>query len=577
MIKKINPALRNLSAVSILTVMVGAGLFAQDTIQQSLRVMNIPYLIAGSFGEPRSTHFHYGIDIKTQGITGIPVFSAGHGHVVRIRTEPSGYGRSVYIEQDDGFTAVYGHLSGFSPELEAYVLHEQYRRERFNVDLYPAKGRFRLAKGALLGYSGNTGSSQGPHLHFELRDTRSGNPVNPAPMLGIVDRTPPVLNRVWLYNHAESFKNWDPLHWDLVKSGGQYQVSGDPILPLSSLTGFGIELYDLIDGSANHCGIVGLTFFLDEELVFSVHIDELPFHESRNVYSFMDYVQFQKYNRPVIRLFQEPNNRSGLYNYTCNRGYLPFDDGEIHSIRIEATDAGNNRSVLRFKARLNPSAFREAPVAPAAEYHYVAYASEYQRKDSLCSLVIPANALFSDLNFSYNISQPFGGIMGIVHHFHRDDTGLQKPIKLGMNLAPVSEKLKNKALIVRIDQGNRLVSAGGSADSGWLYTEISRFGKYALAIDTLPPIIQPVNFSHTSEIGRLDRIQFRIFDNLSGIQEYRAEVDGQWLLMEYDPKNRMLTGYLKRDLKPGEAERRLMLRVSDTRGNISTFQASFRK
>ncbi len=540
--------------------------------------VNIPILLAGNFAEPRFSHFHAGIDIKTSGVTGLPVYATADGTVVRIRVEPAGYGLALYVQHNNGYTTVYGHLLEFSKNIAAYVRDEQYRRESFSVDLYPHDRLFRVKKGEVIGFSGNSGSSEGPHLHFELRDTRSGNPVNPLSRgFSVSDHTPPVMNRLCIYNQTSAFEMWEPLSFPLTFSNGSYRPVTPEPLPVSELTTFGIEAWELLDGSANRCGIFRLRLKVDGQLVLATEMDEISYAEGRNVMSFMDYNEFQVQGRPVIRLFIQPNNLAGLYSWSVNRGYVQFTDEELKTITIEAEDVAGNISKLSFLVKLNPGAFSKPPATDRSSGEYVHYAAPYSLNRDGITLRIPSGALFEDLYLDYRTADGFSGIYGRVHVIHRDVVGLLKPVRLRLDMSPVPEALWGKAVVVRLGQNNSRIAAGGSLVKQHLETDITRFGRYALAVDTLAPSVKPANFKSGDEVSGLREIVFKVTDDLSGISRFRGEIDGQWVLFEYDPKNSRLSHRFDPERIALGGRHQLSLTVVDFKGNLNTFRLNFSK
>jgi len=579
--------MKSTGKILISFIAAGFAIFAAQLPAQERRVIpdstwrqpvSIPVLLAGNFAEPRASHFHAGIDIKTYGTTGYPVYAVADGTVVRIRVEPAGYGLALYVRHNNGYTTVYGHLQEFSWDLARYVRDEQYRKESFSVDLYPNESLFKVTKGEVIGFSGNSGSSDGPHLHFELRDTRSGNPVNPLLRgFAVADRTPPVMQHLYIYNQTSTYESWEPLVYPLTLSNGTYRpVTADP-LPVSELVTFGIEAWEVLDGSANRCGIYRLRLLVDNELIFSTEMDEISYAEGRNVMSFMDYSRFQVQGKPVIRLFIQPNNLAGIYSWSANRGYLQFTGEKRGQVTIEAEDEAGNISRLIFEVKLNPGAFKRPVQASKTTGEYVHYAAPFTLIRDGITLRIPAGALFEDLYLDYSSGEGFQGVYGRVHEIHRDVTGLLKPLRLILDLTPVPQPLRSKTLAVRLGQNNSRVYSGGTVVNNHLETDITRFGRYALAVDTLPPSVRPVNFTSGEEVAGLSEMVFRVSDDLSGISRFRGEIDGRWVLFEYDPKDSRLSHRFDPERIPLGGRHQLTLSVYDIKGNLNTFRLNFSK
>lgn len=540
--------------------------------------IGIPILLSGNFGEPRSSHFHTGIDIKTGGRTGLPVLAALEGSVVRVRVAPGGYGKSLYVQHPGGLMTVYGHLNRFSPEIAAYVIKEQYRVESFAVDLYPEEGTFIVDQGEEIARSGNTGSSQGPHLHFELRNLRSGNPMNPQrTTLDISDNIPPLLERLFIYNQSVRYEPWIPVSRRISGQAGQYQLNQNEVLPVSPLSTFGIQGYDLLDGSHNHCGIYQVSLYVADELIFEYHLDEVAFNEARYIHSFMDYPRFQHDNDPVIHLFVQPNNHSSLYTFTSNRGYVQFLPDSVYHVRIEASDISGNTSTLTFRVQLDPGAFETDPSLYDPDSEYIHYAETQHIEHQDIRIDIPKGSLYDDLYFSFEIKESGHDLLSPVYVLHRDDVGLHQSIKISIDGSGIPDELRSKAVIVRISDDDQISSLGGQWQEDYIYTRSSRFGNYAIACDTLPPRIEPINFTPSSDFRDKSSLRIRIADDLSGVASFRGEIDGQWVLFEYDPKKNLLEYRFDSERLEMNRQHELKIVVLDRRQNRQEYQMNFYK
>jgi len=192
--------------IFLMLLLVGASSLAQSNIPKDYfgKPLDIPLILSGSFGELRSNHFHSGLDIKTQQRTGLPVYAPADGYVSRIKVGHYGYGKALYIKHPNGYSTVYAHLERYAGKIQDYVKKQQYRKESYEIELFPKADLLPVYKGDLIGYSGNTGSSGGPHLHFEIRDA-SSRPMNPMLFgLDVPDTRRPLLNSVMVYPVGDS-------------------------------------------------------------------------------------------------------------------------------------------------------------------------------------------------------------------------------------------------------------------------------------------------------------------------------------------------------------------------------------
>ncbi|MDR2036753.1 MAG: M23 family metallopeptidase, partial [Bacteroidales bacterium] len=316
------------------------------------RPLDIPVLLSGTFAELRPNHFHSGIDYRTQGVIGHKVYASESGYVSRIFVGPGGYGKAIYITHPNGYTTVYGHLEDFYDEVSTYVKQQQYKREQFRIDLYPDSNRFIIKRGQVIGFSGNTGGSTGPHLHYEVRETKTQMPVNPVLFgMGVKDDVPPIMRRLVVYPIGEKSTvngSKERQVFQLEKSGRNYRISGHRSLKIKGRGAFGIEAYDQTSGSGNRCGLYDLRLLVDSITFFSQTKDKFSFDETRCVNSLMDYAYYVENRVRINRLYIEPNNTLSIYKEHINHGVVSFSDSAEHDAMIIASDLHGNESKLGF-------------------------------------------------------------------------------------------------------------------------------------------------------------------------------------------------------------------------------------
>jgi hypothetical protein len=555
-------------------------LFAQMMVGPESKTLvypvGIPIFLAGNFGEPRANHYHSGIDIKTNGATGVAVRSVSSGYVSRIKVEPGGYGKALYIRHPDGYTSLYGHLQSFQEEISDYVKSEQYRRESFSVDLFPEPTRFVITQGQLIALSGNSGSSDGPHLHFELRETASENPINPlVRSFHVKDVTPPIVEKIHIYSLKDS-RDWvKPIAVSVKKIGSVYSPVADTPVPFDALSGIGLETFDLIDGSANRCGVYKILGFLDEELFFESCMDEFSFAETRYMNSLMDYKKYQNERKYVLRLFIEPNNQATIYKFAKNRGRIELKNNNIHKFRIVIQDVAGNQSEVKFDAKLDLSKFsHDKDVLPLYSAYFNYEEPNYFAANGM-EISLPAGALYDDLYFKYSVSALKTGSYSKLHEVHYPSVPVHQYYRIAIEAINLPNNLRGKATIAQRTGTNKFTSIGGSWEGNNLVARTRNFGAFCIMVDSIKPTISPLNFSSATELKFLNTLKFSVKDDFTGIQRFYGEIDGKWILLEYDPKNNLLEYKFDSARIQSGIEHKMVIRVTDQMGNQTSYNILF--
>jgi len=538
--------------------------------------VDIPIFLAGNFGEPRANHFHSGIDIKTNGATGIPVRSVADGYVSRIKVEAGGYGYALYIRHPNGFTSLYGHLLSFNDKIRQYVLSEQYRRESFAVDLFPEPSVLVIKRGELVALSGNSGSSEGPHLHFELRETQSENPVNPlVRSVRVKDVIPPVISKLTVYSLKDR-RGWiKPVSAKLTLNTDTYRPSGNDTIPFDEISGIGIEVYDLLNGSDNHCGVYKIKGYLDDNLFFESCLDEFSFAETRYMNSFMDYQVFMSNRRAILKLFIDPNNQLTIYKFARNRGRIELRDGNVHKIRIVTEDVSGNQSVAVCNARLDQAEFRHDPKFIPLYNAYFTYAESNSFIADGLEINLAPGTLYDNIYFKYSVSDGRPGSYSPLHQVHNTDVPVQLFYRLAIEAKNLPENLKSKATIAQYLGNGKYSCLGGTWEGNRLIARTRSFGSFCIMTDTVKPVIKPLNFSTAAELKSLKSIKFTIKDDFSGIQSFRGEIDGKWILLEYDAKNSVLEYVFDQLRVKTGIQHKMVIRATDQLANTKTYSTSF--
>ncbi len=531
----------------------------------NLRVpLDIPLSLSGNFGELRSNHFHSGIDFKTQGRTGIPVHCADDGYVSRVVVSPWGFGRAVYVTHPaSGLVTVYGHLQSFASKIDAPVKARQYDAETFRIDTEFAPGEIPVKRGEIIGKSGNSGSSGGPHLHMDVRDADTEYALDPLVYYqnAIKDDVPPEVRAIALYPREG------------VVDGGTRPVYHSGPDKSASFTAWGrvvpgIKAYDRMTGTTNIYGVKYLTFICDGDTLYRRIIDHVDFDRTRGVNTLVEYGDVVDSNSWFM-ITQQPDARPLSDMVTAvGDGSLEIYEERDYNCQFILEDQHGNRSRAKFVIKGVNS---EIPV-PEGDGELFTFDRDHVIREYDAVVNIPANTLYNDEFVTVAVSDnaPAG-------YFSKRYVIGDRRIPLAGNYhltIPLERDTypeKSRYVMVRLD-GKRPAAVTSRYDNGMMKADLNRFGTYSVALDTVPPKITPVT---PAKWATAKKITYKISDNLSGISEYRGEIDGKWVMFEFDGK----TGTLSYTLEPSRVvpgkKHRVTLVVTDECGNQSRHSSSF--
>lgn len=540
--------------------------------------LKIPMYLSGNFGEIRSDHFHSGIDIKTQGTIGHHVYSVESGHVSRIKVQANGYGKSIYISHPNGTTSVYGHLDAYREDIAKYVKKMQYSRQSHGIDLYPAPETFPLEKGDFIAYSGNTGGSSGPHLHFEIRNSANQHPTNVLHYnFNIKDQTAPRFLSLHLYPlHEDSHVNGGggKVTSSLVRDQGIYTLPWGTRMEVAGSVGISVEVFDYLNGASNRCGVYSLEMYVDEKLSYRHVMDEFAFSETRYINAHTDYELRSSSGVKAHRLHRLPNNRLRIYDKAAGNQALVVEEQRSYQVRIVATDVAGNHSELRFSIHGDTL----SKVLPSREHDFVKtmkYNQVNRFTNDQLSLEIPANALYRDLDFSYSSTPELNGSLTPHFQIASSNIPVHKAYTLSVKCPPMEASLHKKLLLISQNDQNKPESAGGKYVNGSVVASLRNFGSFAIALDTIPPQIISKNGKPGAVLSGKEVLSFIILDDLSGIDRYDGFINNRWALFEYDPKNDLLSYTIDKERIDQGSEHELELYVTDAKGNVNLFHTTF--
>jgi len=543
-------------------VLLFFSLFAQAQNVQS--PLDIPLLLSGNFGELRHNHFHAGIDFKTQGRTGLPVKSVKEGFISRISVSPYGYGRAVYINHPDGTTSVYGHLDDFASKVKVAVVDSQYQKESFAVNLLFTSEQFPLKQGEVFGYSGNTGSSGGPHVHFEFRETDTDKPIDPLPYFKnrIKDTRPPEIRGIMLFplqgrGIVNGNSSNQPIALDKDKSGKQ--VIGTTINAWGRI-GVGIKAYDRMNETTNIYGVNEIILTVDGEKMYHSVMDAFSFDDTRYLNTYIDWADWIENNSFYMKSFTDPGNRLGV-NRAFSDGIIDINEERVYRLEYQLKDIYDNTTILTFNIEGKEDSI---PRPPSSEVRF-RYNRNNKYNEKGIDLAIPWKNLYTNLYFDVDTINGFSPFAPLYVIGERVPLHTYCPLILDITNDSYSDK--SKYGVVHVYKKKR-TWLGGEYAEGKISTKIRELGSFSVQIDTVPPVITPVNAAKW-EANR--RISFKITDNLSGIESYRGTLNGEFILFEYDAKTNSLF-YIYDSERMTTGNKNLKLVVIDRAGNKAEYE-----
>ncbi|WP_165155172.1 M23 family metallopeptidase [Parabacteroides sp. ZJ-118] len=552
---------------SLLLLLIG-GILAKAEAQRLRNPLDFPILLSGNFGELRSNHFHSGIDFKTQGAEGKPVHAVQEGYVSRISVSPWGYGNGLYITHPDGTTTVYGHLREFSKKIADYVKARQYERESFNVDLRLTPDLLPVERDEVVALSGNTGSSGGPHLHFEVRDTETEELLDPLDYFldRITDTRPPKIQGIQIVpiegKGVVNGKSGKLERKAVATKEGELTIAGK--IEAWGEIGLAVKACDYMDNTTNTYGVRDITLTADSQVIFRSHLDTFSFDETRYLNSFTDYETWKERRSFYTRSFIEPGNRLRFLE-SVNRGILRVDEPRTYQLAYTLADAFGNTTRLSIRIEGKEQEIPRIDTARAVFFHW---GSENRFGAKGIRLVLPRGNLYNDLYFRYSVKED-SAALSATHLLHDKPVPLHGRARLSLFARRDTCADRRQYGVIRLQDG-RASWIGGTYRDGWIDAEIRELGSYKIASDTEAPVITPLN---RQAWIRGERFVFRLSDNLSGVQSYRGEIDGQFALFEMNNKSVVTYRFDKERLRRGRHE--LKLTVTDACGNESVYTHPF--
>ncbi len=538
-------------------------------------------LYSANFGELRPDHFHSGVDIKTDGVEGKRVVSVADGYVSRIYLSPYGFGLALYIAHPNGTTSVYAHLSKFRSDIMEYVNSERRRLHQNTYNQYFDSKKFPVKQGDLIAYSGNTGSSAGPHLHFEIRETASQKTLNPIPdrVIAPSDNISPIISKVHYIEvdsvagvaHNSKIESYDVI----AKNSTIYSLRGVAPIPVGRKGYFVVEASDRRNGVANTFGIYQLTASLDGEPYFDYVMDGFTFDRTRFCNAIAYYPLKIVSRTEPLRLAMMENSCLDHYRLMENRGLVTTSAaGELRQMKIVASDDCGNSSTLEFAISGKPKS--ECFVAEVDSAAVIVDARRnFNYKGDGFSLWIPRNTLYESAVLRAGLStrkpseRELKMAMSPIYSVFDFRVPLHTAFSLSID-AFVPEDLRSKVGMAFVGRTGNPTFIKAKYEHGRVTASSRSAGDFFVVADSVAPKATP-NFVEGADLSGASFLSCSIWDDLSGVASYTATIDGEWVILELS-KGKL---YHHFESKPSGKKHNLVLTIVDGVGNRSTVKRSF--
>lgn len=527
--------------------------------------LDVPLDLSANFGDLRSNHFHMGLDIRTQSRENLRVYAVAEGYVSRIKIEKWGYGRAIYITHPNGYTSLYAHLNSFYKPLQDFLVTKQYANEQWEQDIYLQPNQFPVTKGQFIALSGNTGGSAGPHLHFEIRDTKTENNVNPELCgINIPDNVKPAVNGLYWYDRRYSTYQEAPKAISLKHAGAGFTSMQEIVQVSSPLISLGVKTLDRRNNSSFRFGIYQAELWMDDSLINAFQLNDFSYPASRYINACTDYTVYTKTNSFIQHLSKLPGNNISIFSEAGGTGVIILHDTLVHTINIALKDVHNNASYINFRVRYNKKPEEHIaypanakPLVPGIAdsvtgRNVKAYFSKHTFYDA-----VPFQ-LSESVSLQRNAVSPMVSLHNYTVPLHDSIVVKLKPVRM------LSSAEKDKVVIQLVSNRHKEVAKGEWKD-GWMSVKFNRLGFVQMLLDTIPPVVTPLGWKNGSRFSTGQNIRIRCTDEYDEVANFTAALDGQWLL--FAKKNDDFVYTVDDYFKTGTHT--LQVTVTDKAGNVT--------
>jgi murein DD-endopeptidase MepM/ murein hydrolase activator NlpD len=556
----------------VFLLLISVSSFAQTVYPKDYFIspLDTPMILSGNFGELRPNHFHAGFDFKTLQREGLDVHAVADGYVSRIKISTFGNGKAIYITHPNGFTSVYCHLQKTTDAINDYIQKSHYKEHSFEIELFLKPNELPVQKGETIALSGNTGSSEGPHLHFEFRDSKTEKVINPL-LFGfdkhIKDTKKPIVSAVYVYpldDKTTVNQSKRPLLLNLsLQKDGTYL--SNKVLANGKI-GFGVTAVDYDNVSGNRNGVYKIEAFLNGKPSFGYQFDSYSFDEMRYINALIDYSKYKKTYQRVQKLFMTNPYKLSIIKTNDANGIITVLPNLTSVYRIEVSDFYGNLNTISIPIGFDSSSAIVEKEAVVSNYFVKVNKDNNFFKNNV-SVFFPSGTFYEDFDMNFDVKDGF-------LYLHDDTVPVHSRFEISMESDKYTDAQKEKVFIADIDSKGRVGYNFTSRKDNVFSARVRSLGKYTLAIDSTPPTISIAKSIEGKWISTQKTIQLTISDSISGIKSYDGYLNGSWILFEYDNKTRKITHNFS-DGIVAEGANDLKVVINDNVGNSTIFETHF--
>ncbi len=506
-------------------------------------------VVTGNYGEIRPNHFHAGLDFSTDPVVNLPIKCIADGYVSRIKISSGGYGRVLYVTHPNGYVSVYAHQKKYGVKVDEYIKKIQLEQKKNELEILPSPADLPVKKGEVIGYTGNSGSSTGPHLHFEVRDEKSEIPINPLLIYDVKDDIKPELTHLAIYSTADTNHIKRILTIAVKQAGDKLSLPKYTQVLAENTFALGFSGFDRANASTNKNNIYEAKILLDDQLIYHHQLNNISFDNGRYVNVFSEKeggVKFQKCFSP--NCFD-----IAIYKSVVNGGKIVLKDTLAHKISLQIADEKGNKNTLTFFVKTKSI---KGYAVNTIKYNAFCDKECFIKKEDVEVLIKPGT-LSKTTSVGVYINKLGKAVIG------NKDEPLLKAFSLSIKIPRVIKGQENKMIIL-----NENTCMPGTYENGWMKAESKSFGMFSIGYDTIAPtIVFPASKKKTS----INSLKFKVTDNLSGIADYHIYVNDVWQIAEYDAKSNTISCYFVDPPATGA----IKIEVTDRVGNKAVVNREF--